>query len=130
MRNRIYWEWCKRLKFDYTIEWSTHEPESVLENVMYKILWDFYRETDLQIPARRPDLVLINQKKRTCHPVDFAVLVGHRMKIKQSKTIDKYMDFASELKTTVEHESDRAITFTFGNTLWKGMNPLILPAMG
>ena len=39
------------------------KPESVLENEMHKILWDFAIKTDHPIPARRPDLVLINKKK-------------------------------------------------------------------
>ena len=37
------------------------------------ILWDLEIQTDYLIPARRPDLVLINKKKRTCWIVDFAV---------------------------------------------------------
>ena len=43
-----------------------HKIESVLENEMHKILWDF----EIQIQARRLELVLINKKKRTCHLVD------------------------------------------------------------
>ena len=41
-----------------------HKPESVLENETHKILWDFEIKTDHLIPARRPDLVLINRKER------------------------------------------------------------------
>ena len=40
-----------------------HKPESVREKEAHKILWDFEIETDLLIPARRPDLQLINKKK-------------------------------------------------------------------
>ena len=60
--------------------------EFILENETNKILWDFDVEKDDQIPARRPDLVLIKKKKRTCHIVDFAVLADHReMKAKRYK---------------------------------------------
>ena len=48
------------------------------------------------VPAGRPDLVLINIKKRTCHPVDFAVPADHRVKMKESEKIDKYLDLARE----------------------------------
>ena len=41
-----------------------HKPESVLENETHKIIWDFEIKTDHPILARRPDLVLINTKKR------------------------------------------------------------------
>ena len=37
----IHWELCKRLAYDQTTKWYIHKPESVLENGMHKILWDF-----------------------------------------------------------------------------------------
>ena len=42
-------------------------------NETHKILWDFEIQIDHPIPFRRPDLILIHKKKRTCHQVDFAV---------------------------------------------------------
>ena len=42
-----------------------HIPKPVLENETHNILWDFEVQTDHLIPARRPDLVLIDKKKRT-----------------------------------------------------------------
>ena len=40
------------------------KPESVQENEIYKILWGFVIQTYHIIQARRPDLVLINKKKK------------------------------------------------------------------
>ena len=40
---------------------------------------------DHPILARRPDLVLINKKKRTCQLMDFAIPGDHRVKIKESE---------------------------------------------
>ena len=37
----IDWEQCKSLKFGHADKWYMHKPESVLENEMHKILWDF-----------------------------------------------------------------------------------------
>ncbi len=37
----IHWEVCKTLKFDHTIKWFTHQSESVQENEIHKLLWDF-----------------------------------------------------------------------------------------
>ena len=48
----------------------------------------------LLIPARRPDLVITKKKKRTCHLVDCTIQVDHRVEREESKTIDKYLDFA------------------------------------
>ena len=62
----------------------------------HKLLWDFNIQTDHLIPARQPDLIII-KKERTCEIVDFAVLADHRVKFKESKKKDKYLDLAREL---------------------------------
>ena len=41
-----------------------HNPESVLENETHKFLWDFEIQTDHLISVRRPDVIIINKKKR------------------------------------------------------------------
>ena len=83
-----------------------HNPAPVLENDSHKLLWDFNIQTDHLIPARRPDLIIINKKKRTCKIVDFAVPADHRINLKESEKKDKYLDLARELKKAVEHESN------------------------
>ena len=40
-----------------------HNPAPVLENDTHKLLWDFNIQTDQLIPARRPDLIIINKKR-------------------------------------------------------------------
>ena len=40
-----------------------YNPESVLENVIHELHWDFEIQTNHQISARRPDLIIINNKK-------------------------------------------------------------------
>ena len=74
-----------------------HNPTPVLENDSHKLLWDFNIQTDHLIPARRPDLIIINKRKRICKIVDFAVPVDHRINLKESEK-DKYLDLARELK--------------------------------
>ena len=57
-----------------------HNPATVLENDTHKLLWDFDKQTDHLISARRPELIVINKKKkRTCKTVDFAVPADHRI---------------------------------------------------
>ena len=75
-----------------------HNPAPVLENTTHKLLWDFNIQTDHLIPARRPDLIIINKKKRTCKIVDFAVPANQRIKLKECEKKDKYLDLARELK--------------------------------
>ena len=75
-----------------------HNPVPVLENDSHKLLWDFNIQTDNLIPARRPDLIIIYKRKRTCKIVDFAVPAYHRKNLKESEKKDKYLDLARELK--------------------------------
>ena len=72
-----------------------HNPAPVLENDAHKLLWDVDIHTDHLISAR-PDLIIINKKKRICKIVDFAVPAKHIMKEREKK--DKYLDLARELK--------------------------------
>ena len=83
-----------------------HNQAPVLENDTHKLLWDFNIQTDHLIPARRPDLIIIGKKERTCKIVDFAVPADHRIKLKECEKKDKYLDLAWELKKTVEHAGD------------------------
>ena len=66
--------------------------------MMITILWAFRVQMDHLILARRPELVFINKKTRICHPVDFTIPEDHRVKIKESKRIDKYVDLDRVLK--------------------------------
>ena len=40
-----------------------YNPQSILKIEMNKILWDFEKQTDHLILARRPDLVIVNKKE-------------------------------------------------------------------
>ena len=48
----IYWNLCEKLKFDHTNEWYMHNTESVQENEMHKVLWDFEIQKDHLILGR------------------------------------------------------------------------------
>ena len=94
----IHREMCKKFQFDHTNKWYMHNPAPVLENDTHKLLWDFNIQTDHLIPDRRPDLIIINKKKRNCKIVDFAVPADHKINLKESEKKDKYLDLARELK--------------------------------
>ena len=74
-----------------------HNPTSVQENDTHKLLWDFDIQTDHQISARRPDLIIINNKKNITYKiVDFPVSADRRVKLKESEKKDKYFNLARE----------------------------------
>ena len=94
----IHQELWKKLKFDHTNKWYLYKAESVLENEMQEILWDFEIQTGQLIPTRRPDRVTAYKKIRPCLIMDFAVLTDHWVKIKENEKRDKYLDLSRELK--------------------------------
>ena len=77
-----------------------HNSAPVLENDTHKPLWDFNIKTVHLIVVRRPDLIIINKKKkkRICKIVGFAVPADHRINLKECEKKDKYLDLARELK--------------------------------
>ena len=79
-------------------KWYEYEPESVLENKDYKILWDFSIQIDHIIEARRPDLVVVDKKDRSCKIIDFVVPGGSRIEEKEKCKTEKYKDLGRELQ--------------------------------
>ena len=70
--------------------------ESILKNETYKLLWDVEIQTDHLISTRRPDLIIINKKERTCRIVNFAVPAEHRLKLRESEKRGMYLDLPRE----------------------------------
>ena len=70
----------------------------VLENEDYKILWDLSIQTDHAIEPRRPDLVVVDKKERSCKIIDFAVPGDSKIEEKQKDKIEKYQELGRELQ--------------------------------
>ena len=70
-------------------------PESALENETYKFLWDFEILTNPLISARRPDLEIVNKKKKNLQNWTLPFQLTTE---KESEKRDKYLDFGRELK--------------------------------
>ena len=65
MENIIHWELFKRLEFDHNIKWYMNKPESVLENEMSKVFWDFEISVEHLLALRKLYILLIIEKKKT-----------------------------------------------------------------
>ena len=90
-----------------------------------KILRDFeikaYRKPKLELmhtPKKKKKKKKEKRKeKKICRLVDFAVLTDHRMKIKETEKINRYLELARELKS-VEHEGDGDSNYSW--CAWNG----------
>ena len=95
----IHWEVCKKFKFDHTNKWYMHNPAPVQENDTHKLLWDFDIQTDHLISTGRPDLKIINKKKKeNLYNCRFCYLADQRIKLKECEKKDKHLELARELK--------------------------------
>ena len=110
----IHWELCKKFNFHHSTKWYMQKPESVLENETHKILWDFEVQTDHLIPARRPNLVLIDKKRKACHLVDSAVPADHRVKMKESEKYQQILETCQRTEKTVENEGEPRTNCNWG----------------
>ena len=89
---------------------------------------DFSIPTDHVIEARRPDLVVVDKKGRTCKIIDFAAPGDSRIEEKDKEKIEKCQDLRRELQKIWNMKvkiiplvagSLGAIPIQFSNTLKK-----------
>ena len=93
-----HWEVCKKIGFDVNEKWYKHEPEKVVENDSWKILWNFTTQTDHVIEARRADMVIIDKTKNECKIIDFAYPFDSRIEEREKDKVKGYNDLKRELK--------------------------------
>ena len=91
-------EVCRKIGLDLNEKWYKHEPEKVVENDSWKILWDFTIQTDHVIEARRPDIVIIDKTKNECKIIDFACPFDGRIEEREKDKMKGYNDPKRELK--------------------------------
>ena len=56
----IHRDFSKKCVLETTDKWHDHKTEKVIETGDDKLLWDFSIQTDREIQARRPGMVLID----------------------------------------------------------------------
>ena len=68
-----------------------HNPAPVLEDPTHKILWDFVRQLDHLLSARRPDLIIISNKKRVFEKLSTLLFRLTAEKNEECEKKDKYL---------------------------------------
>ena len=61
----IHWCLCGLCGFSHSTQWWQHQPQAVLNNENFKLLYDFNIFTDRRISARRPHVVYMD-KSSSC----------------------------------------------------------------
>ncbi|KAF7654704.1 hypothetical protein LDENG_00066000, partial [Lucifuga dentata] len=79
-------------------KWKT--PPKVVENSRAKVLWDFKVQTDKQLLANQPDMVVVDKEQKRAVVIDVAVPADSNIKKKGHKKIEKYQGLKEELERT------------------------------
>ncbi|KAF7640661.1 hypothetical protein LDENG_00024680, partial [Lucifuga dentata] len=71
-------------------KWET--PPKVVENGRAKVLWDFKFQTNKQLLANQPDMVVIDKQQKRAVVIDVAVAVpaDSNIRKKEHEKIEKY----------------------------------------
>ena len=72
----------------------------MIENDPAKILWDFYIQTDKQVIANKPDIVVVDKNTKYTTIIDIAVRNDKSIKDKELEKVDKYQPLWEELERT------------------------------
>ena len=89
---------CEKHNLERKEGWYEHCPEEVVENDDIKLIWDINIQCDNVIEARRPVLILVDKKGKSCIIIDIAVPGDCRVCEKEIEKIEKYQNLKRELK--------------------------------
>jgi hypothetical protein len=93
----IHWKICQHFKLPTADKWYEHQPLTVAENNKVTVLWDMPVNTDREIKANRPDIIIKNKEEKTCLMIDMTVPSERNVTIKELEKLSKYKDLEIEI---------------------------------
>ena len=64
---RLHYSICKALGIETTDKWNTHMAKPVYEKGDVTVLWNQAVNTDREVTANRPHIIIINTKEKHAH---------------------------------------------------------------
>ncbi|XP_068720702.1 uncharacterized protein [Montipora capricornis] len=96
----LHWKICKDLNINVEEKWYEHEPQTVTERDNITILWDMPIQTDREIKANRPDIVIKDKKEKSCLLIDTSIPTEKNTSVKVTEKLSKYKDLEIEIERT------------------------------
>ena len=90
----IHWRLCKKHGSQGAQQCYEHDPDGVVEDKGYKILWDFTIQCDTKIEALRPD---IDKTKKEVRIVDVTIPGYVRLNGREAGKLEKYKVLKDEI---------------------------------
>ena len=94
----VHWKLCEKHNLERKERWYEHCPEGFVEIDDIRLIWNINIQFDNLIEARRPDLILMDKKGKSCILIDIAVPGDCRVCEKEIEKIEKYQNLKRELK--------------------------------
>jgi hypothetical protein len=81
----IHYSICKILGIETTKNWYTHIPKSVSQHEDITVPWNQGAQTDREVLANRPNIIIKNKKDKICLLIDVAIPSDRNVIQKQSE---------------------------------------------
>ena len=95
----VHWKLCEKHNLKRKEKWYEHCPEGTVEEDGVKLIWDINIQCDNVIEARRPDLILVDKKAKSCVIIDVAIPGDCKINQKEIEKIEKYQSLKRKLKS-------------------------------
>ena len=94
----VHWKMREKHNLERKEKWYKHCPEGVVEDDDVKLVWDINIHCHNVMEARRPNLILVDKKAKSCAVIDLAIPGDCRIHEKEIEKIGKYHNLKRELK--------------------------------
>ena len=94
----LLWNICKELNIKVEKRWYEHEPQTVTERDNITISWDMPIQTDREIEANRPDIVIKDKQEKSCLLIDMSIPTEKNTSVKVTEKLSKYKDLEIEIE--------------------------------
>jgi hypothetical protein len=89
---------CKTLGIETTENWYSHVPKPVCQHEDITVLWNQGVQTDREVLANRPDIIIKNMKYKICLLIDVAIPSDRNVIQKESEKKLKYKNLSIEIQ--------------------------------
>jgi hypothetical protein len=94
----LHYSICKTIGIETTENWYSHIPNPVCQHEDITVLWNQGVQTDREVPANRPDIIIKNEKDKISIPIDLAIPSDRNVIQKESEKKLKYKNLSIKIQ--------------------------------
>jgi hypothetical protein len=94
----LHYSLCKTSGIETTENWYSHIRKPVCQHEGITVLWNQGVQTDREVLANRPDIIIKNKKYKICLVIDVAISSDRNIIQKESENKLKYKNLSIEIQ--------------------------------